>query len=275
MVITGGSMGIGLAVAQACAALGAHCTLMARHAGALDRAVAMLPGGCACHTGCVLDVGDRAAVERMARGVADTQGTIHGLVNCAGTYGTIGRIDRTDPEQFEAAVRTNFLGTYFMCHYLVPLLRGAQRGKIVNFSGGGATSPLPNYSAYAASKAAIVRLTENTACELCEEGIDVNAVAPGFVATRIHDMTLASRERAGGQFYDTTERLMQAGGDPPTQVTRLTTFLLSSASDGISGKLISAVWDPWDTEAYQEQLRGRHLATLRRIDGRQFREVSA
>jgi 3-oxoacyl-[acyl-carrier protein] reductase len=144
----------------------------------------------------------------------------------------------------------------------------ATDGPIVAFSGGGATGPLSRYDAYAASKAATARLVEN----LAGDGLRINAVAPGFVATRMHEATLAAGpEDAGAEYYARTQRDLESGGTPPEVAADLVAFLLSDAARGIAGRLISAPWDPWREPAFQERLRReRDLATLRRIDDQFF-----
>jgi 3-oxoacyl-[acyl-carrier protein] reductase len=176
---------------------------------------------------------------------------------------------------FRHAIEINLMGTVYMCHALAALIVGLPRKKIVNFAGGGAATLFPYYSAYAASKAAIVRFTENLAVELTDEGFDVNCVAPGFVLTRLHQQTLAAGpEAASAAFYENTKRQIESGGVPVEKAADLTAFLLSSASDGITGKFISAPYDSWHTPELQNRLRqAKDLATLRRIDERFFSNV--
>ena len=140
-------------------------------------------------------------------------------------------------------------------------------GHIIIISGGGATKPLPYLSAYAASKAAIVRFGETLAEELKERGIDVNLVAPGALNTRLLDEVLqAGPERVGQAFYDASLRQKQSGGTPLTRGADLCAYLASAASDGITGKLLSAVWDPWERlEQWRDELDGTDIYTLRRI----------
>jgi 3-oxoacyl-[acyl-carrier protein] reductase len=271
IVITGASMGIGLAVAKACAAEGASLILISRHEADLRRAIEELDGGSRTHTYRCLDVGRADAVEEMAASLDKDGASLDGIVNCAGVYGPIGSIEAVDPTEFATTVQVNLLGTFHVCHFLMPLLKKAHRGKIVNFSGGGAAGPFPNYSAYATTKAAVVRLTENMALELQDCAVDVNAVAPGFVVTRLHQQTLEAGVNAGETFLQKTKDQIAQGGVPAEIAAELTVFLLSSASDGISGKFISAPWDPWAEENFQDELRhNSDFAVLRRIDGRNF-----
>ncbi len=272
IVITGGSLGIGLAVAQRCASDGAAVVIAARNAADLGTALASLRAiSPAAHASYPLDVGDLAQVQAFAAWVTEHHGAIDGLVNCAGVYGPIGKTPEVDLAHFESAIRINLLGTVYMCSTFAPLLRGERR-KIVNYSGGGAATPFARYSAYASSKAAIVRFTENLALELQEDGFDVNCVAPGFVITRLHQQTLeAGRDQAGDGFFESTMKQVSEGGVPPEKAAALTSFLLSSASDGITGRFISAPWDPWESSEFQELMRtDRDAATLRRIDNKTF-----
>jgi NAD(P)-dependent dehydrogenase (short-subunit alcohol dehydrogenase family) len=145
--------------------------------------------------------------------------------------------------------------------------RGAEPS-VVLFSGGGGTSAFPRYSAYALAKVGIVRLVENVAAE--EPAWKVNAVAPGFVATAIHEPTLEAGPDAVGPYLDETRRRLEEAV-PPERASALVAFLLGPASNGISGRLISAPWDAWDDPKFLEQLSSDpSLGRLRRIDGDQF-----
>jgi NAD(P)-dependent dehydrogenase (short-subunit alcohol dehydrogenase family) len=126
--------------------------------------------------------------------------------------------------------------------------------------------------AYATSKIAIVRFTENLALEMSDDGFDVNCVAPGFVITRLHQDTLsAGPELAQQSFYENTKKQIESGGVPAEKAANLTVYLLSEASDGVTGKFISAPWDAWEEEAFRERLRiDKDFATLRRIDDKTF-----
>ena len=149
----------------------------------------------------------------------------------------------------------------------VPHMKGLGHGKIIQLSGGGATNPLPFISAYAASKAAIVRYAETLAEEVRDAGIDVNCIAPGALNTRLLDEVLvAGPEKVGKSFYERAMKQKESGGAPLEVGARLATFLASSDSDGITGKLISAVWDPWNTfTAHIAELSDTDVYTLRRI----------
>jgi NAD(P)-dependent dehydrogenase (short-subunit alcohol dehydrogenase family) len=199
------------------------------------------------------------ALERFSR--------VDVLVNNAGVYGPKGQIDDVVWDEWEHAIRVNLLGSVLCCRAVLPHFRANGYGKIVQLSGGGATSPLPRLSAYAASKAAVVRFAETLAEEVRGTGIDVNAIAPGALNTRLLDEVLAAGpERVGDAFYERALEQQAAGGTPLELPARLALFLASAESDGITGKLISAPWDPWEAfPSHAEDLRGTDVYTLRRI----------
>jgi 3-oxoacyl-[acyl-carrier protein] reductase len=123
----------------------------------------------------------------------------------------------------------------------------------------------------------VARLSENIALELSGEGIRVNCVAPGFVATDIHQSTLAAGpERAGAAYFEHTIAELQRGGVPASEAAELVCLLLEHDPHApFTGKLISAQWDPWRDPDFRSRLaRERNLATLRRIDDQQFATIT-
>lgn len=271
VVVTGASRGIGFVVASELAAQGAQLVLVARSS-MLHDVAARLPGG--PHQIEAMDVCDAKAWEASRERLAP-DGILHGIVTAAGVIEPVGPIGTWDVDVFRRTLDVNLTGTLLAIMTGLNALR-AGRGSIVTFSGGGATSPMPRYDAYAASKAAVVRLTENLAAELKEDGVRVNSIAPGFVLTHMHDATLrAGPDLAGADYFERTRVASEtAQGDSPQLAAELVTFLLSDASSGITGKLLSAQWDPWRDPAFQKRLRSTaHLATLRRIDDQFFSEM--
>ena len=172
-----------------------------------------------------------------------------------------------DWAEWAKAVEVNLFGTVLPCRAVLPGFREQGSGRIVNLSGGGATAPLPRFSAYAASKAAVVRFTETLAEELRGTPIQVNAVAPGALNTRLLEEAIAAGpDKVGQAFYDRSLRQKVEGGAPLEKGAALCAFLLSSESDGIQGRLLSAVWDPWaDLPARRGELEESDIYTLRRI----------
>jgi 3-oxoacyl-[acyl-carrier protein] reductase len=274
IIITGGSLGIGFEIAKKCAFEGATVIISARNKQNLQNALSELKKiSNKNHKFYPVDISKYGEIQNFAKWFSEIFPQVHGLVNCAGIYGPIGKTYKVNIEKFIEAIQINFLGTVYMCHAFIPLmLKLAARKKIINFSGGGAATPFPNYSAYATSKIAIVRFTENLSIELSGEDFDINCIAPGFVITRLHQQTIkAGPELATQSFFEATKKKIKNGSVSPEKAANLTAFLLSSESDGITGKFISAPWDPWQDKEFQNKLqKDRDFATLRRIDDRMF-----
>jgi NAD(P)-dependent dehydrogenase (short-subunit alcohol dehydrogenase family) len=203
----------------------------------------------------------------LAQVVNKQFGKLDILVTNAGVYGPKGAIEDVDWDQWSEAVSINLFGTVLCCRVLLPFLRQSAHGKILLVSGGGATKPLPFLSAYAASKAAVVRFGETLAEELREAGIDVNSIAPGALNTRLLEEVLsAGPEKVGQTFYQASLRQKESGGTALERGADLCVYLASSESNGITGKLISAVWDPWqDLAEHYQDLQSTDVYTLRRI----------
>ncbi|HEY2283941.1 MAG TPA: SDR family oxidoreductase [Solirubrobacteraceae bacterium] len=270
VLITGGSRGIGRATAHALAERGWRVGLIARERDELERARAELSG--AGHEAFAMDVCDEAAWGRLAGSLREVQG----LVCAAATLDPVGPIDGCAVADFRRTLEVNVIGTLLAIRACLPGLR-TTHGAVVTFSGGGATAPLPRFDAYAASKAAVVRLSENIALELAGEGVRINSVAPGFVATGIHRSTLAAGpERAGAAYFEHTRAELRRGGVPASEAAELVCLLLEHDPHApFTGKLISAQWDPWRDREFRSRLvRERDLATLRRIDERQFATIA-
>jgi len=269
-VITGASQGLGLAIAQAYVAAGASVLICARDADAIEHARRALDDAATSGQRVVAmtaDVSDEADVRKVVERAEASFSRIHVLVNNAGVYGPMGAIEDVDWREWTRAIEINLYGSVLPCRALLPHFRRHHYGKIVQLSGGGATNPLPRVSAYAASKAAIVRFAETLAQETIDAGIDVNSVAPGALDTRLLDELLAAGpERVGQAFYDRMLKTKQGGATPLSVGAELAVFLGSAASDGITGRLISAVWDPWrDLPARRGDLDRTDVYTLRRI----------
>jgi NAD(P)-dependent dehydrogenase (short-subunit alcohol dehydrogenase family) len=269
-IVTGGSHGLGLEIARTYLAAGARVLVCARNSDALDRARAELEPAARDRDAvvtAVTDVSDPADVDALVALAVERFSRIDVLVNNAAVYGPKGPIETVAWDEWEHAIRVNLLGSVLCCRAVLPQLRAHGYGKIVQLSGGGATSPLPYLSAYAAAKAAVVRFAETLAEELRGTGIDVNAIAPGALNTRLLDEVLAAGPtRVGESFYARAVEQRSTGGTPLDLPARLALFLASPQSDGITGKLISAPWDPWEEfPSHADDLQGTDVYTLRRI----------
>jgi 3-oxoacyl-[acyl-carrier protein] reductase len=244
IVVTGASRGIGEAIARHLGHLGAQLVLVARDPAALASVRASLQGG--PHGVIALDVTDEAAWAAAA-GQIGAEGPVHGLVTAAGVLGPIGPPGSWQVGEFRRTIEVNLVGTLLSIVSLLDPLR----------AGGGA---------------ALVRLVENMPVELAPEDVRINCVAPGFVATAMHRATLeAGPDLVGFDYYERTRQALSEGGDSPELAAKLTAFLLSEEAEGITGRLVSARWDPWTQPAFRERLRSdASLGRLRRIDDQFF-----
>jgi NAD(P)-dependent dehydrogenase (short-subunit alcohol dehydrogenase family) len=272
-LITGASQGLGAEIARHYVTSGASVMLCARSAdglGAVQQSLApqLAPG--ASMVTITGDVGEPKDVDRIFEALVNEFPRLDILVNNAGVYGPMGKIEDVDWDEWVDAIRVNLLGLVCVSRAAMPMFRAQRYGKIINISGGGAANPMPAITAYAASKAGVVRFTESLALECRDDHIDVNAIAPGALVTRMMDQLLeAGPEKVGQQFFDRMKKIAQDGGTPLDVGAALCVFLGSSESDGITGKLIAAQWDRWeDWPKHLDELNASDVYTLRRITGR-------
>jgi NAD(P)-dependent dehydrogenase (short-subunit alcohol dehydrogenase family) len=270
-VVTGANQGLGRAIAEQFVRAGASILITARGEELLRQTVAELaPLAAHPQQRILARVADVSNPEHCHATAAQAFAELPNpcvLVNNAGVYGPFGLIEESNWAEWVKAIEINLFGVVLMCREFLPHMRKAAYGKIINISGGGATAPMPRISSYAASKAAVVRFTETLAEETRGARIDVNAVAPGALNTRLMDELLAAGpEKVGKTQYDKVLKQQRDGGVSPVKGAELSVFLASAASDGITGRLLSAVWDDWaNLPAHGDELANSDIYTLRRI----------
>jgi NAD(P)-dependent dehydrogenase (short-subunit alcohol dehydrogenase family) len=267
--ITGASRGIGRAIAARLLSDGASVGLCGRDAVALEAAENELRagGGEGRVTAAVADVTDAAALERFAAKTEAAFGGIDALVCNAGIWGPKGSFGEIAWDEWLYTFDVNVHGVARTVRAFLPALRRSGRGRIVILSGGGATKPMANLAAYSATKSAVVRLGETLAEELRGDGIEVNMLAPGAVNTRmLEEILAAGPERVGRKQYDDALKQREGGGTPPERGAACCSYLLSDRARGITGKLVSAVWDPWEAlDDHVDELARSDVFTLRRV----------
>jgi NAD(P)-dependent dehydrogenase (short-subunit alcohol dehydrogenase family) len=269
-IVTGASQGLGLEIARRYLGAGASVAICARDAQRLATAATELrararPGQAVLAL--PADVSRPEDVTRLVDAAVSQFGRLDILVNNAGVAGPTGPVESVDWEEWLRAVQINLLGAVLLSRAVLPHFKRAGRGKIVQLSGGGATQPLSMQSAYAASKAAVVRFVETLAEETRSHRIDVNALAPGPLNTRMLDQFLAAGPAdVGRERYERWQQQKLQGGVPLAKGADLAVFLGCELSNGITGKLLSAVWDPWaNLPGHLEELNRSDVYTLRRI----------
>jgi len=277
LVLTGSSTGIGRALAARLLSRGHHVWGLARS----DQSdfAALYPAF--RHTRC--DVSDYSAVAAATSAYAAAWPQLDAVICAAGLQGEIAPALTADPLKWSATIRANLDGTYFALRAFAPLLLNrpafSSRAKIVCFSGGGATKARVNFSAYGVAKTALVRLVETIADENRDQPLDINALAPGAINTRLTDEVLALGPSVVGAAEYAAAQKQKAAALVPTSVTAdasadpaltraldCVEWLLSPASDGITGRLLSAPWDPWPTLGdHRAALAASDVYMLRRI----------
>ena len=270
-IITGANQGLGLEIARKYIEAGIKgLAICARTESLLDEAkselLRRLAPGQGLYAQCI-DVSNQIDVRAFVDSTNERFGRIHILVNNAGVYGPKSEIEDADWQEWTRTIDINLYGSILMCRAVLPQFKAQKYGKIIQLSGGGATNPLPRLSAYAVSKAAIIRFIETLAEEVRDLGIEANAIAPGALNTRMLDeILLAGPDKVGQSFYDRSLMQKKNGGAPLDKGAELAVFLASDLSKGINGKLISAIWDPWRTlPDHLDELAATDIYTLRRI----------
>ncbi|HZL14080.1 MAG TPA: SDR family oxidoreductase [Verrucomicrobiae bacterium] len=267
-LITGGSLGLGKVIAGHFLREGANVAICARGEKELliarDELAKKFPEKKVLAKTC--DVSNESHVNALVAFALEKLGSLDALVLNAGIYGPMGATESVDLAEWKRAMDINLFGVLLPCRAVIPHFKKAGRGKIIVLSGGGATNPLPNISSYAASKAAVIRLMETLAEELKTFHVDVNAIAPGALATRLVDEVLAAgAEKVGAAFFEKNKTWKEKGAVPLELGASLAVYLASAESDGITGKLISAQWDPWEKlQEFKNDLNS-DIYTLRRI----------
>lgn len=262
ILITGAGRGIGKRLALSIAARGAKVGLLARSRGELDLAQLEIEqaGGVAMRLRADVREADQiaAAVDRMKV----HWGQIDVLICAAGIQGPVGPLLEVSPKAWWETVETNLHGVMLAARAVLPEMIARRSGKIIALSGGGSLTPRPNFSAYAASKTALVRLIETLAAEISEHNVQANCMAPGGAYTSMTDEILAAGEKAGWKEIENAKQVRMTGGVMPEKQVQLALFLASERSNHITGKVVH-VNDEW-RKLEQGQVN-TELYTLRRV----------
>ncbi len=225
------------------------------------------------------DLADSKDIDYLMKRLYSQHSSIDVLINNAAIQGPVGKTHElweSYPESYLEAIQVNLLAPIELSSRVIPLMReskaykGFRGGSIINLSGGGATGPRANFSAYATAKAGLVRFSETLAEEVKDLGIRVNCIAPGAMKTAMMQEVLDKGVQfAGAAEFATAQKIMSEEGASMERVAELALYLASPDSIGITGKLISAMWDNWRAlSGHTEDIKASDIFTLRRIAGR-------
>lgn len=270
IIITGASQGFGRNLAKFFARKGAKLVLGARNIDLLHQLKDELLKEIDSEFSIEIlkcDVSRQSDNDLLVKTALNAFGSVDVFIANAGVYGPKGPIESIDWNEWLEAININLNGVVLGCRSIVPEMKKKGKGKIIILSGGGATKPMPNFASYATTKAGVVRFAETLAEELRDFNIDVNAVAPGALNTQLLEQVLqVGPEVVGQKFYEQAIKQKSSGGTSLDIGAELCVFLASSASDGLTGKLISAVWDDWKSfSTIIDVLVQSDVYTLRRI----------
>ncbi len=265
VIVTGGSKGLGFEICKQFLEEGANVSFCSRNALELlksnDNLIQFKKDEQILH--CMsTDVSSLESITEYIEEAENTLGNIDILVSNAGVIGSKGLIEEVDVKEWTQSVAINLFSNLYLFNNLIPKMKKNNSGRIVVMSGGGATKPLLQMSAYGASKAGLVRLAETVAKECIDYNIKINCLAPGALNTSILDEMIVNKDKIEQSFYEKCLKQKETGGDSIEQAAKVC-LRLCKDDVKITGKLISAVWD--DLESFVQKEMDDDIFTIRRI----------
>lgn len=230
-LITGGSRGIGLAIAEAYAAAGAKIAVASRKQEAVDEAAAAIRRAGGEALGVAAHTGDGAAVGALVERVIEHFGGIDILVNNAATNPHFGPFLSAEDSHWDKILDVNVKGYFRVAKACIPAMRARGGGKIINVASVAGLEPQPMMGVYCVSKAAVLMMTEVLAAEVAADNIQVNAIAPGFIKTKFSQVLWSTPELHDRLVRAVPQRRMAE----PTEIAGIAVYLASAASSFTTG----------------------------------------
>jgi short-subunit dehydrogenase len=269
VLITGASRGLGREIASLFYSKGTDLILTGRNLSDLYKVKTTLldprNGTIDCYS---LDLGDEEAIKSFSSLLDEHLYEVDILINNAAVQGPVGPFLENEWNLWTECFRVDLMAPVYLARLVLPGMIRRKYGRIISISGGGATAGRPFFSAYASAKSALVRFSETLADEVKESGITVNCVAPGAMGSRMtEEIVKAGPDIAGiNEYLHAFELVSQGSTATMKRAAELVLFLASFQGDNITGKLISAIWDPWEElHTKQEKIIHSDIFTLRRI----------
>lgn len=271
VIVTGGSRGIGKAVAKNFFDQGASVLICSRSKSEVTSACSEIdPSRKKCF-GIKADVSVIKDCGRLIKYAVKKFGKIDILINNAGIYGEIGKLETSNLKNWAKTIEVNLLGAVNCTKFAILFMKKSRGGKIINFAGAGVGGKkgLPNFSAYYTSKISIAGFTETIAEELKQDNIQINCISPGPVNTGITDYLLAQGiKKTGKQMYQQALNQKKESKNTPDLAIKMINFLCSKKANHLSGRLFSSKWD--SITLLQSLNNEGDMFKLRRIDGQLF-----
>lgn len=260
-LITGGGRGLGRAFAQALSQAGLRVAVTSRSAGELAETEALIQGQGGAAMSVAGDVRDPESVRAMAAEVEQAYGPLDLLVNNAGSAGALGPIWEADPAEWWDGFEVNLRGVFLCCRAALPSMIARGRGRIVTVASGAGAMPVAYMSAYAISKAAVIRFTETLAAETRRHGVAAFSIHPGTVRTAMTESAMTSE--AATRWLPWFKNLVESQAVPPDAASRLLLYLASGAADRLSGRFFQVPEDPAEVVRRASEVEQQDLYALR------------
>lgn len=261
-LVTGGGRGLGRAFAVALAEAGMSVAILARSLEQLAETESLMRPSGAKTLSLAADVTDPAAVRTAMARIEEALGPLDLVVNNAGVAGPCGPIAEIDAGDWWRCVETNLYGAFLCSRAALPSMKERKRGRIVNVASAAGGLPIPYLSAYAASKAALIRFTETLALEIAPFGLSAFSIHPGTVRTAMSEELLNSE--AARRWVPWFEWMFRRGQDvPPDQAVGLLLFLARGSADRLSGRFFQVPEDPATVVGRAREIESEDLYTLR------------
>lgn len=271
VLVVGASRGIGFGIAKSYVKLGADLMICSKNLSKIKKSYQKLnkfkkKNQQLFYTS--VDVSIKSEVKSLIRLTLKKLSKIDIIISNAGIYGPRGSIESVSWAQWVNTIKVNLFGPIFLCREIIPYFKKNNKGKIIQLSGGGVAGPLPRISGYAISKIAVARFMENLSEEVKDFSIDINVVAPGAINTdMLEEIIKEGPKNIGDYYYKKALKQKKLGGSSLKKACDLILFLSSEHSNGITGKILSALWDNWKIlSRYKKILRNSDIYTLKRIN---------
>lgn len=270
VVITGSTRGLGRLIADKFWKAGDDLVLIARQESCLKKVAEELiitsqPTQKIYYY--AVDLADLSNISSLVNDIASSAGNPNIVINNAAIQGPIGPLHTNNWQEWQDCLNVCLLAPVQICQRFLPAMIKNHFGRIINISGGGATAPRPNFSSYATAKCGLIRFSETLAHEVGSCGITVNCVAPGIMTSYLTKSIIrAGEQNAGSAEFNTALHLIHKNPHTEERAADLVYLLTTEACTQINGKLISAVWDPWEKlPEIAQVLKDNDVYTLRRI----------